>query len=185
MKTLTTFLGFFLLLNSLIIPVSAQSPTQHAKDIVIKKYPNEKILSLKTVDLNNDKKNESIILTDSGNLFFLNSKDVLVLINTGVAYEEEDLEIKVLPASSKEKHVAIVVDTPPSTVVYVYRLENGTLVQKLHFIADIGVDFEKNGEIRQVWKKYRQNGGWDIVSGTFTWDTKTNKYKGSGKYILK
>ncbi|MFF2907941.1 hypothetical protein [Paenibacillus sp. NPDC057934] len=187
MKKLTTALVLFLLMNSLIMPTSAQSSTQNPKDILAKKYPNEKILSLKTMDLNNDKRNESVILTNSGNLFFLNSKGVLVLINTGVAYEGEDSEIKVLPVSSKEKHVAIVVETPPSTLVYVYRLEYGTLVQKLQFIADLGVEFRKNGEIIQVWKNYSPGGGWDINNsnvGIFTWNTKTNKYNASGKYAL-
>lgn len=186
MKKLLTMLVFIFLMNLLSIPVNAQSAVQNPKDVLAKKYPNEKIILLKTVDLNNDKKSESIILTDSGNLYFLNSKGVLVLINTGVAYEGEDSEIKTLPISANEKHLAIVVETPTSSIVYVYRLENGTLVQKLHFVADLGVEF-RNGEIIQRWKNYLPDGGWDINKpnrGIFTWNAKANKYNATAKYVL-
>lgn len=43
--------------------------TKDAKSILLKKYPKEVIRLIKTADLNGDKKDESIILTDSGNFF--------------------------------------------------------------------------------------------------------------------
>ncbi|MGN7762615.1 hypothetical protein [Paenibacillus sp. 22594] len=162
---------------------STYAATIDAKTILLKNYPNEVIRLSKTADLNGDKKNESIMLTESGNLFLVNSKNVVVLI-ANVAYEEDDPTIQLISISSKEKHAAVFVDYLPSnTQVYVYRLEQGTLVNKLKFMADYSAEVDKNGQFHQHWKKYNADSGFDLAHGIFIWDTKTNKYKGSGQFV--
>lgn len=180
-------ISIFLLLSLILIFTTkpTYAATNDAKSILLKKYPKEVIRLIKTVDLNGDKKDESIILTDSGNLFLVNSKNVVVLINTNVAYEEDDPSIKLITKSPNEKHVAILVDYLPSnTQVYVYRLEQGTLVNKLQFMADYSAEIDEKGRFHQYWKKYATEGGYSLVHGTFTWDTKNNKYKASGQFVL-
>ncbi|AIQ37974.1 hypothetical protein R50345_27195 [Paenibacillus sp. FSL R5-0345] len=73
---------------------------------------------------------------------------------------------------------------PSNTQVYVYRLEQGTLVNKLQFMADYSAEIDEKGRFHQYWKKYATEGGYSLVHGTFTWDTKNNKYKASGQFVL-
>ncbi|MOA29461.1 hypothetical protein D3C78_1504750 [compost metagenome] len=51
-------------------------------------------------------------------------------------------------------------------------------------IGDYGVDIDKKGRVHQYWKDYKEEGGWDLAHGIFTWNTKTNKYKGTGDFVL-
>ncbi|MNB79219.1 hypothetical protein D3C81_1092790 [compost metagenome] len=174
---------FLFLLYSNFVDASSQSSTSLLKS----KYPNEIIQSIKTVDLNNDKKDESIILTKSGNLFFVNSKGVLVLINTNILSDEDydPPKIQVFSVSKTEKHVAVTYNYFPSnTQLFVYQLKDGTLLSRLKLMGDQGVEIDVKGRIHQYWKKYRNEGGWDLAEGLFTWNTKLNKYMASGKYVL-
>jgi len=182
-KKLFTFL-ILMLISSLASHSTYASSTIDAKTVLLKKYPKEVIRLMKTADLDGDKKNESIILTDSGNLFLLNSKNVIVLIDTNVAYEVEEPSIQLISISAKEKHVAVLVDYLPSnTQVYVYRLEKGTLVNKLQFMADYSTEIDNKGRLHQYWKKFKPTGGYNVAHGIYTWDVKSNKYKASGQFV--
>ncbi|ASA23515.1 hypothetical protein [Paenibacillus donghaensis] len=183
-KIITLVVGAIFFLNSFTSIINAQS--QDPKDILLKKYPKEVIKIIKTVDLNNDQKNENFILTKSGNFFLVNSKGVVVLINTGIGeYEEDEVGLKIFSVSAKEKHVALTVEYLPSnTQLFVYRLQDGTLNKKIELIADVGVEIDNKGRIHQNWKDYKPEGGWDTAEGIFTWNSKTNKYTASGKYVL-
>ncbi|KGE18828.1 hypothetical protein [Paenibacillus wynnii] len=181
-KKISVLLVFSLIL--FLTNKSTYAATNDAKTILLKKYPNEVIRITKAADLNGDKKNENIILTDSGNLFLVNSKNVVVLIDTNVAYEEDEPSIQLISISAKEKHAAVFVEYLPSnTQVYVYRLEQGTLVNKLKFMADYSAEVDKNGQFHQYWKKYNADSGYDLAHGVFIWDAKTSKYKGSGQFV--
>ncbi|AIQ11611.1 hypothetical protein [Paenibacillus durus] len=172
----------------ILFPISINAAPQSATDILKKKYPSEVIQIIKTTDLNYDKKSESIILTKSGNLFLVNSKGVIVLINTGIISDEglDDPSIQVFSASKAEKHIAVAFNYFPSnTQLYVYRLKNGTLQKCLGLMGDQGVEIDNKGRIHQYWKKYRNEGGWDLAEGIFTWNAKTNKYKAAGQYVIK
>ncbi|MGF7049095.1 hypothetical protein J2T13_003603 [Paenibacillus sp. DS2015] len=156
---------------------SAQTLTP--QDILKKKYPNEIVTIIKTMDVNSDNKKESFILTDSGNFYLINAKGSIVLINTGFiidgAYYDE-VNIQIYSVSSKEKHIAITGSFSPSnTQLYVYRLQDGTLKQVLKLMGDLDVQIDKKGRIHQLWRDYYPEGGWEIAEGIFTWNTKINK----------
>ncbi|MGG4343681.1 hypothetical protein [Paenibacillus lautus] len=61
MALLLSFAVFFLFTDD--VSAAAKKP----KDILAEKYPNEVVKIVKTDDINNDKKKESFILTESGN----------------------------------------------------------------------------------------------------------------------
>ncbi|MNH74711.1 hypothetical protein D3C87_474310 [compost metagenome] len=186
-KILTLSLCLIVLLSAFSIPTSSAQGTK-PQDILQKKYPNESIKILKTADINADKKYESVALTKSGNLYFINSKGSVVLINTGILSDEDYGEaesIQIYSVSNKEKHIAVTYSYFPSnTQLYVYRLQDGTLKKVLQLMGDQGVKIDSKGRVHQYWKKYRNEGGWDLAEGILTWNAKTNKYKGSGSYIL-
>lgn len=180
MALLLSFAVFFAFTGD--VSAAAKKP----KDILAEKYPNEVVKIVKTDDINNDKKKESFILTESGNLYLINAKGHVVLINTGIVSDEgfEPPTIQVFTVSKNEKHVAVTYSYFPSnTQLYVYRLQYGTLSKVLQLMGDQGVHIDSKGKVHQYWKNFRDEGGWDLAEGIFTWSTKTNKYKGSGKYM--
>ncbi|MGE7051118.1 hypothetical protein ACQKI4_00765 [Paenibacillus glucanolyticus] len=165
---------------------SVSAAAKKPKDIFAEKYPNEMVKIVKTDDLNNDKKKESFILTESGNFYLINSKGHVVLIYTGIISDEDFKQstIQVFTVSKNEKHVAVTYSYFPSnTQLYVYRLQYGSLSETLQLMGDLGVYIDSKGKVHQYWKNHRIEGGWDLAEGIFTWSTKTNKYKGSGKYV--
>lgn len=185
-KIFTWSLALMFLVSWLNIPVT-NAQSLKPQDIFKKKYPNETIRLIKTADVNADKKQESFILTNSGNFYLINSKGIIVLINTGISDEEgyEDYNIQIYSVTAKEKHVALTATYFPSnTQMYVYRYKDGTLKQVLKVMGDIDVQIDKQGKVYQLWKNYKLEGGWDTAVGIFTWNPKTNKYAGSGKYVL-
>lgn len=180
-----------LLIFSLFFSLSstsfAKSPTP--EDILKDKYPIEIVNIVKTDDLNYDKKKESFILTESGNFFLINSKGYIVLIDTGI-YKDyfDELNFELVQVSKKEKHIAIIgTYLPSNTQAFVYRLKDGTLTKVLDVMGDVDVKIDKKGRVIQHWKKHRgaDVGGWDLAEGIYTWNVKTNKYKGSGDYSHK
>jgi len=180
MAVLLSFAVFFAFTGS--VSAAAKKP----RDILTEKYPNEVVKIVKTDDINNDKKKESFILTESGNFYLINSKGRVVLINTGIISDEgfEEPTIQVFAVSKNEKHVAVTYSYFPSnTQLYVYRLQYGTLSRALKLMGDQGVYIDSKGKVHQYWKNHRGEGGWDLAEGIFTWDTKINKYKGSGNYV--
>ncbi|WP_194541038.1 hypothetical protein [Paenibacillus sp. JZ16] len=180
MALLLSFAVFFAFTGD--VSAAAMKP----KDILAEKYPNEVVKIVKTDDINNDKKKESFILTESGNFYLINAKGHVVLINTGIISDEgfEPPTIQVFTVSKNEKHVAVTFSYFPSnTQLYVYRLQHGTLSKALQLMGDQGVYIDSKGKVHQYWKNHRIEGGWDLAEGIFTWNTKTNKYKGSGKYV--
>ncbi|WP_433938518.1 hypothetical protein [Paenibacillus lautus] len=87
MALLLSFAVFFAFTGD--VSAAAMKP----KDILAEKYPNEVVKLVKTDDINNDKKKESFILTESGNFYLINAKGHVVLINTGIV-SDESLEPK-------------------------------------------------------------------------------------------
>ena len=165
---------------------SAYAAAPDAKALLEKKFPGETIRMLKTADLNHDQKPESFVLTESGNLYLVNSKGVVVLIEEKVVeYEEDEADMQIFAVSPTEKHLAVIVDYLPSnTQVSVYRLNYGTLSKKLQFMGDVGAEIDKKGRLHQYWKNFKYEGGWDQAEGIFTWDVKAGKYRATGKYVL-
>lgn len=166
---------------------TVQAKPQDPANILLKKYPNERVKVIKTTDINGDKKNESFILTRSGNFYMINAQGVLTLVNTGIQSDEEADEptLQFIPVSKTEKHVMITYYYFPSnTQVFIYRMKNGTLQKSLAVMGDQGVEVDKQGRIHQFWKKYRNEGGWDLQEGIYTWNAKAGKYKASGSYSL-
>ncbi|MCM3206371.1 hypothetical protein [Paenibacillus illinoisensis] len=174
------------LLCSLSIVFSLLAPTMDAaeinpKKLLEKKYPRERVTVSKSVDLNGDNKKEHLLITDSDNFYFINSKGVIVLIDTSY-YNEEDPAFHILNVSSKEKHVAVTLDYPPSnTELFVFKYQNGTLKKKLSIIGDVSINISKSGEITQVWKDYFPEGGWDAAVAKYKWNKSKDKYVGTGK----
>jgi len=184
-KIFSAVVALMLFISFSEFAVHAESPKQVPQELLAKKYPNEVIRIIKTVDLNNDNKKESFIVTDSGNFFYINSKGVLVFIEKSVGYEEDEFNLSFFAVTAKEKQVALTVDYLPSnTLLYVYRLQDGTLTKKLQVMGDVGIEIDTKGRIHQYWKNFNLDSGWDQAEGIFTWNPKTNKYKPSGKYVL-
>lgn len=172
---------------SLSFSTASFARTKTPQDILKAKYPNEVVDIVKTDDINYDKKKESFILTESGNFYLINSKGYVVLINTGINSDYfDELSIEIYSVTSKEKHVAIIgTYLPSNTELFAFRLKNGTLTKVLNLMGDIDVQIDKKGRVHQFWKKHKPEGGWNIAEGILTWNSKLNKYKGSGDYILK
>ncbi|MEK6989197.1 hypothetical protein [Paenibacillus sp. FSL K6-1566] len=152
--------------------------------ILNQKYPNERVKIIKSADLNNDNKKEYFILTEAGNFYLLNSKGILVLINTGILSDDDadDPSIQIFSATKKEMHVAVSFNYFPSnTRMYVYRLQNGTLIEKLNIMGDLQVFIDSKSRVVEYWKKYFPEGGWEAAKAVYTWDPNKLKYKGSGQ----
>ncbi|WP_433946211.1 hypothetical protein [Paenibacillus sp. SN-8-1] len=52
-------------------------------------------------------------------------------------------------------------------------------------MGDVDVQIDAKGRVHQLWKNFKAEGGWDIAKGTFTWSAKSNKYIGTGRFVLK
>lgn len=184
MGRLTVLLTSLLLVSS---APSAYAEAPDAKALLKQKFPGETVRMLKTADLNNDQKPESFLLTESGNLYLVNSKGVVVLIDKKIVeYEEDEADMQIFAVSPTEKQLAVTVDYLPSnTQVSVYRLNYGTLTKKLQFMGDQGAEIDKKGRLHQYWKDFKdEGGGWDLAEGIFTWDAKAGKYRATGNYVL-
>ncbi|RUT36302.1 hypothetical protein EJP77_04750 [Paenibacillus zeisoli] len=157
------------------------------KDILKSKYPNEVVTLLKTDDINFDKKKESFLLTETGNFYLINSKGSIVLIDTGLNSDYfDELQLKIFAVTKNEKHIAVIgTYLPSNTQAFVYRLKNGTLTKVLDVMGDVDVQIDAKGRIHQLWKNFKPGGGWDLARGTFSWSVKSNKYIGTGHYVLK
>lgn len=163
---------------------TSYAETINPSKILNKKYPNESIKILKSADLNNDNKKEYFILAESGNFYLINSKGVVVLINTGIVSDEDadDPAIQIFSVTKKEKHVAISYNYFPSnTRMYVYQLKNGTLINKLNIMGDLQVFIDSKNRIIEYWRNYFPEGGWEVAKAVYTWEPVKNKYKGSGQ----
>lgn len=170
-----TMFGF--IFNVSYIEAAAVNP----KKLLEKKFPREQVTVSKSVDLNGENKKEHLLITDSGNFYLINSKGVIVLIDTNY-YNEEEPTFHILNISSKEKHVAITLDYLPSnTQLFVFKYQDGTLKKKLSIIGDVSINISKTGEIRQAWKNYFPEGGWDTAVAYYKWNSKHDKYVGSGE----
>lgn len=135
-----------------------------ARKALAKKYPGESIHSIRTADLNHDKKYESFILTDAGRFFLHNSKGYLIRIATEVLSDKgfDSPTLQVFAVSPTEKQIATFHSYGPSdTRINVYRLRGGTLSKTLDVMGDQGVETDSNGRIHQHRKKFREFGGWD------------------------
>ncbi|PKQ89297.1 hypothetical protein CXK86_19800 [Paenibacillus sp. BGI2013] len=165
-----------------LLPITlVDAATVNPKTLLEKKFPRERVTVSKSVDLNGDNKKEHLLITDSGNFYLINSKGVIVLIDTNY-YNEEDPTFHILNISSKEKHVAVTLDYPPSnTQLFVFKYHDGTLKKKLSIIGDVSIKILKSGEIRQVWKSHLPEGGWDAAVAHYKWNSKKEKYVGSGE----
>lgn len=154
-----------------------------ARKALAKNHPHEHIYSIRTADLNNDKKYESFMLTEAGNFFLYNSKGYLIQIATEVLSDEgfENPTLQVFAVSPTEKQIATFHSYGPSnTWTKVYRLQGGTLVKTLDVMGDQGVEIDSKGRIHQHWKKYREFGGWFAVEAVYTWNAAKQKYTGTG-----
>lgn len=91
------------LLTSLLLIASAPSAYAKAPDakaLLKQKFPGETVRLLKTADLNNDQKPESFLLTESGNLYLVNSKGVAVLIDKQIMeFEEDEADMQIFAVS--------------------------------------------------------------------------------------
>ncbi|MEN1985975.1 hypothetical protein [Paenibacillus hubeiensis] len=162
-------------------PSSVDVADVNPKKLLEKKYPRERVTVSKSIDLNGDNKKEHLLITDSGNFYFINSKGIIVLIDTNY-YNDEDPTFHILYVSSKEKHVAVTLDYLPSnTQLFVFQYKDGTLKKKLSIIGDVNIQISKTGEITQVWKDYYPEGGWDAAVAIYKWNSKKDKYVGSGE----
>jgi len=174
-----------ILLLLVVIPSHAANAAEtKPADILKKKYPKEVITIIKSADLDNNKKNENFILTETGNFYFINDKGVLRLISTGITSHEEfdPPTIQVFSVTKTEKQVAIAYNFPPAnTQMEVYRLKYGTLNKVLDVMGDRGVSIDKQGRVIQHWKKYYPEGGWEPVAAVYTWVPSKQIYKGSGQ----
>ena len=154
-----------------------------AKQTFAGKYPHAAISSIRTADLNGDGRYETFILTESGSFFLVNAKGYVVLVHTDILSDEsfDKPAIQVFSVTPKEKQVAVTFNFAPSnTMLYAYRLQNGTLVKKLEVMGDQGAEIDGKGRVHQYWKHYLDEGGWDPAEALYTWSVSKQKYIGSG-----
>ncbi|CAH1211647.1 hypothetical protein [Paenibacillus sp. JJ-223] len=166
-----------------LAPLNAEA-AMDPKALLKKKYPSETVTLLKSADLNGDNKKEYFMLTASGNFYLVNAKGTVVLIDSDIVGDEEfeSPSIHIYQASKKEKHVAVTFGYFPSnTQLYAYKYKNGTLQKKLSVMGDQGVAIQKDGKIKQSWKKYLPEGGWNLAAATYTWNATKDKYIAAGQ----
>ncbi|QLG39959.1 MULTISPECIES: hypothetical protein [unclassified Paenibacillus] len=181
MKRVTALLCAITMFGFIFNASYIEAATVNPKTLLEKKFPREQVKVSKSVDLNVDKKKEHLLITESGNFYLINSKGVIVLIDTNY-YSDEEPTIQILNVSAKEKHVAVTLDYLPSnTELLVYKYQNGTLKKKLSVMGDVGIEISKTGEIIQMWKNYYPEGGWKIAVASYKWNSKKDKYVGSGE----
>ncbi|GGO03351.1 hypothetical protein GCM10010969_27520 [Saccharibacillus kuerlensis] len=139
---------------------------------------------MKSADLNNDKKKETFIITQSGKFYLVNSKGYVIYIRGDIEADSDfgPPEIQFVKASGSEKFVAVSYLYPPSsTYMHVYRLVNGTLVNKLSIRGDLYIELRPNGEILNHWKKYNWDSGWTEKVAIYKWSSSKQKYVASGQ----
>lgn len=181
MKRVLALLCIAAMFGFILNPSYVNAATVNPKTLLEKKFPRERVTVSKSVDLNGDNKKEHLLITNSGNFYLINSKGVIVLIDTDY-YNEEEPTFHLLNISSKEKHVAITLDSPPSnTQLFVFKYQDGTLKKKLTIVGDVSIKISKSGEIRQVWKSHLPEGGWDVAVAYYKWNSTKGKYVGSGE----
>ncbi|MFC9709707.1 hypothetical protein ACFTRD_16340 [Paenibacillus sp. NPDC056933] len=181
MRKIIAFICALTMFGVIYLPSTADAASVNPKTLFVKKFPRERLTVSKSVDLNGDNKKEHLLITDSGNFYLINSKGVIVLIDTNY-YSDEDPIFHILNISAKEKHVAVTLDYSPSnTELFVYKYQDGTLKKKLSVTGDVRIEISKTGEIKQLWKSYYPEGGWEIAVANYKWNSKKEKYVGSGQ----
>ncbi|RAI85657.1 MULTISPECIES: hypothetical protein [Paenibacillus] len=181
MKRILALFCAMAMFGFVLSPSYVEAATVNPKTLLEKKFPRERVTVSKSVDLNGDNKKEHLLITESGNFYLINSKGVIVLIDTNY-YSDEEPTIHILNVSAKEKQVAVTLDYLPSnTELLVYKYQNGTLKKKLSVMGDVGIEISKTGEIIQMWKNYYPEGGWKIAVANYKWNSKKDKYVGSGE----
>lgn len=75
-----------------------------------------------------------------------------------------------------EKHLVVLAGYPPqNTKVRVYRLRDSTPEVLFDFMADWDVRVSADG-ITAVWKRYKPEGGFDLVADTYHWSAQAGSY---------
>ncbi|KOO37230.1 hypothetical protein [Priestia koreensis] len=178
-KTLSLLLLMILIFGVVGVQNTVEATTVPA--VFKQKFPREQVDQIKNVDLDNDRKNETIILSKQGNLFIIKNKNVQWMARQIIS--EEDFpppQILTFKPSKNEVHVvAMYYYGPSNTQAYVYRLSKGKAKNVLNIMGDQAVKIS-GYNIIQKWKKYRDGGGWDMVVTTYSWNTKQLKYVSKG-----
>lgn len=145
-----------------------------------KKYPNEVVVSVRSVDLNYDKKIDHVLLTKQGNLWLTHNNGQNFAKVDGGIISDPDLNPASIfvfsPVPGEVQIVAAYLYFPSNKQVNIYRWNKGMLQKIFSIMGDQGVFFE-NKQIVQLWKNYGVEGGWDQVATTYEWDNKNKVYK--------
>ncbi len=161
------------------------TPEQIVRNIL----PDVRIAEVITEDLNHDQKKESVLLTEEGSLYFLDANGELSLVAEQLVTEEgagEPATIRVLPAVSKETHVAVLYSYFPSnTQVMVFAIRDGQLKAIFEAMGDQGIELGENHTIIQHWKSYRQEGGFDDATTVYQWNEEKQEYAKGATNIKK
>ncbi|RFU66680.1 hypothetical protein [Peribacillus glennii] len=177
-KYLAVLLTLLLAISSYPFSASAASSTSIFKS----KYPKETILSSVTVDLDKDRKQETVILSKQGNFFLIKGKTVKKVakgIKTDPGWSPAAKLTVFNPAKGEYMIITRYYYPPGNTQIAVYRMIKGKLVRILNETGDLGVGISKT-KINQHWKKYRSGGGWEPVTTVHTWNNAKKKFVASG-----
>lgn len=178
-KLVSCFLLVVFLVGMLGVRHTVEAATVPA--VFKQKFPREQVDQIKNVDLDSDRKNETIILSKQGNLFIIKNKSVNWVsrqMKSDPGYPNARI-LTFKPTKNEVHLVAMYYYGPSNTQAYVYRLSNGKAKNVLNIMGDQGVQVS-GSNIIQKWKKYRNSGGWDPVATTYSWNTKQLKYVSKG-----
>lgn len=153
---------------------------QSPKELLRAKIPDARIVDSITEDLNHDQMKESVFLTEEGALYYLDANGELSFVAEQLVSEEgagEPATIRVLPAVNKETHVAVIYSYFPSnTQIMVFAVRDGQLKKIFEVMGDQGIAVGANHTIIQHWKRYRQEGGWDLATTSYQWNEEKQEY---------
>lgn len=170
-------LSIFLLTVSYPFTASAASGTSIFKS----KYPKQVIRVSKSVDLDKDRKPETVILTTLGYLYLVKGNKVTLVeknIVSDKGFPAPKLTIN-HPAQDEYQVIIRLFYGASNTRAFVYRMQKGKLVKVLDVVGDVEIKIHK-GKIYQVWKMYRDEGLWDPVTAVYSWNSKKQKFDVSG-----
>jgi hypothetical protein len=177
-KKFTSFIVVSLLLLGIYpFPASAASSLSVFKA----KYPKQTIRVSQNVDLDKDRKPETVILTKQGNLFLVKGNTVSVVAKDIIS--DDGMPAPKLtvfnPAKGEYQVITRYFYYPSNTQASVYRIQKGKLVRVLNVMGDVDIRISK-GKIYQDWKKYRNEGGWDRVTAVYSWSSTSQKFVVTG-----
>lgn len=180
MKRIFLIVIFIVLLAGCSIPkYEGTEDKANDQDNVIEnfmeKHGEPDIVNTLIADIDGDQKVENFIVTknDGLKLWYIDGEGKESVIVDGYGCDYLSFE---LVSRGEEKHIAFMGYYEPSnTNLWVIRMKEGRPKIVFEFMADWEIRIIPNG-FQTVWKKYKDEGGYNLVVDSYLWNTNTGGY---------